>query len=106
MKDNFTVLPKETEKMLLRMIQIHHSCNEDFVVYRHLVRDAYGDDPLFPERMKTLFRSGYISDTENYMLTDTGLEYVYIKRQYGRYTYWNPAKVSISCPSSRTFSLR
>lgn len=77
----------------MKIIELSHSCEDD-VVYDYLVNQLREDDPYFVDRINTLKRAGYLRADSSYHLTDTGIAYLEIKRKYGVYTYWKPAKVS------------
>ena len=94
MTDNYALLPKDTEKLLLRMIKLRKDAGNDDVTYQYAVRQEFKDDPIFKRRIQTLVRMGYVVDENSLDLTDTGFEYTYIQRQYGRYTFYTPAKVA------------
>ena len=95
MTDNMMLLPKDTEKLLIKLIEYNHSCNDE-VVYAYLVDQLQEDDPYFQDRINTLTKAGYLRADSSYHLTDTGIAYLEIKRKYSLYVYWKPAKVSFA----------
>lgn len=95
MIDNMIILPQKTEELLLKIIEYTNSCGDDEVTLCYIVENLRKCDSRFDDRINTLVNAGYLRDKSSFHLTDTGISYVEIKRQYGMYTYWNPAKVSL-----------
>ena len=103
MTDHYSVLPPDTEKLLLRLISLYKEHGDNETLYRAWLSEiSRNAGPHLNSNIKTLVDSRYLQDDDLCIPTDIGYSYKHIKRLHYIHAYAIPAVVAIAVSAITT----